>query len=72
MIKLESPCRLDITSEKAYDKFMFNYDKLSKLYNITKEEPLPSAKLRGVYKVVFLDKHLIDKDNSGKLQWLKI
>jgi len=69
-IKLESPCRIDIMSEESMTNFKFWTGSIDKIFDISIEEPLPTAKNRGVMYVVFLDKHkLKDSENT---QWIQI
>lgn len=55
-VKLESPCRIDIMSEDAYNNFIETYLENLKAFfqHISIEEPLPSAKDRGVHYVVIM------------------
>ena len=62
VIKLESPMRIDFTSEEQFNLFMQSIAEISEKFNVSIEEPLPDAKkYRGIYKAVFLDKELMTK-----------
>jgi hypothetical protein len=68
-IKLKSPSRIDIMSKESFEIFSTQIELLEKQFDVVVEEPLPNAKLRGVYKVVFLDKHKLKGCND--VQWIK-
>ena len=55
-VKLESPCRIDMMSEEAHNNFVEKYLRNLKIYfkHISIEEPLLSAKERGVHYVVIM------------------
>lgn len=59
-VKLQTPARFDICTDFGL-RFLEELRKDCK-FDISIEEPLPNAKLRGVEKVVFLDKHLIKNE----------
>jgi len=69
-VRLESPCRIDVTSQYAMDNFNDHIDHIKDRFKVSIEEPLPIAKDRGVMYVVFLDKHKL-KD-SENIQWIQI
>lgn len=67
VIKITTPTRIDLMSEESYLIFKGDIDNFELICTVDIEEPLPNAKDRGVYKVVFLDKHLLKDKN---IQWL--
>lgn len=57
--RINDCARFDIMNKEAFDKFISDLDNISNSYNVSVEKPLPNAIKRGVYKVVFFNKHLI-------------
>jgi len=58
-IKIEAPCRIEIMTDDAFDRFKDNLEDFVKKYNVSIEFPLFSARNRGIKYVVFLDKQLM-------------
>ena len=63
VFKLEPSTRIEIMNKGALERFNKYINYLNNMFDVCIEKPLDEAKLRGVYRIVFLDKHKINYVN---------
>lgn len=66
--KLNPPCRIEVMNSEALHRALNQVDMLSEKHNVSIEYPLFSARQRGIYRIVFLDKEFINNKNATIIQ----
>lgn len=58
-LEVESPCKIEFMSKESFNNFMAQMVEITSTKKVTIEFPLFSARHRGVFRVIFLDKWMM-------------